>query len=110
MKLLWVLENGRFQRLGSNVEQQVSVRVISATNADLPALIRAGQFREDLYYRLNVIEVHVPALADGRATSRRWPGVPAAGQAAGHSPGRAGLPPLARQRARAAQQPCSAPV
>jgi DNA-binding NtrC family response regulator len=64
MKLLRVLETGRFQRLGSNREQQVKVRLISATNADLPALIRDGQFREDLYYRLNVIEIRVPALAD----------------------------------------------
>jgi DNA-binding NtrC family response regulator len=64
MKLLRVLETGRFQRLGSNKEQQVKVRVISATNADLPAMIRAGQFREDLYYRLNVIHIAVPALAD----------------------------------------------
>jgi DNA-binding NtrC family response regulator len=64
MKLLRVLETGRFQRLGSNREQQVKVRIISATNADLPALIRAGQFREDLYYRINVIEIRVPALVD----------------------------------------------
>jgi DNA-binding NtrC family response regulator len=64
MKLLRVLETGRFQRLGSNKEQQVKVRILSATNADLPALIRAGQFREDLYYRLNVIEIRVPPLAD----------------------------------------------
>ena len=64
MKLLRVLETGRFQRLGSNREQQVTVRILSATNADLPAMIRAGQFREDLYYRLNVIEIRVPALAD----------------------------------------------
>ncbi|HUQ08129.1 MAG TPA: sigma-54 dependent transcriptional regulator [Kofleriaceae bacterium] len=64
MKLLRVLETGRFQRLGSNKEQQVKVRVISATNADLPAMIRAGQFREDLYYRLNVINLAVPPLAD----------------------------------------------
>jgi DNA-binding NtrC family response regulator len=42
----------------------VTVRIISATNADLPALIRAGQFREDLYYRLNVIEIQVPPLGD----------------------------------------------
>src|SRR5207342_593602 len=46
MKLLRVLETGRFQRLGSNRERQVKVRVISATNADLPALIRSGSFRE----------------------------------------------------------------
>jgi DNA-binding NtrC family response regulator len=64
MKLLRVLETGRFQRLGSNREQQVTVRIISATNADLPALIAAGQFREDLYYRLNVIEIQVPPLCD----------------------------------------------
>jgi len=64
MKLLRVLETGRFQRLGSNREQQVKVRILSATNADLPALIRAGQFREDLYYRLNVVEIRIPPLAD----------------------------------------------
>jgi DNA-binding NtrC family response regulator len=64
MKLLRVLETGRFARLGSNRERQVKVRVVSATNADLPAMIREGRFREDLYYRLNVIEIRVPALAD----------------------------------------------
>ena len=64
MKLLRVLETGRFERLGSNKEHQVSVRVISATNADVAAMIRAGTFREDLYYRLNTIEIHVPALAE----------------------------------------------
>jgi DNA-binding NtrC family response regulator len=63
MKLLRVLETGRFERLGSNRERQVQVRIVSATNADLPAMIRAGTFREDLYYRLNVIELQLPALA-----------------------------------------------
>ncbi|TFW13687.1 sigma-54-dependent Fis family transcriptional regulator [Massilia arenosa] len=63
MKLLRVLETGRFERLGSNRERQVRVRVISATNADLPAMIRAGTFREDLFYRLNVIELRLPPLA-----------------------------------------------
>ncbi len=63
MKLLRVLETGRFERLGSNRERQVKVRVISATNADLSAMIRAGTFREDLYYRLNVIELRLPPLA-----------------------------------------------
>ena len=62
MKLLRVLETGRFERLGSSKTRQVKVRVISATNADLPAQIRAGQFREDLYYRLNVVPLVVPAL------------------------------------------------
>jgi DNA-binding NtrC family response regulator len=66
MKLLRVLETGRFQRLGSNRERQVQVRVIAATNADLPAMIRDGLFREDLYYRLNVIELRVPPLSERR--------------------------------------------
>jgi DNA-binding NtrC family response regulator len=64
MKLLRVLETGRFERLGSNKERQVKVRVISATNADLDAMIRTGTFREDLYYRLNTIELRVPPLAE----------------------------------------------
>jgi DNA-binding NtrC family response regulator len=64
MKLLRVLETGRFERLGSNKERQVKVRVISATNADLPVMIRAGSFRQDLLYRLNVIELCLPALAE----------------------------------------------
>jgi DNA-binding NtrC family response regulator len=64
MKLLRVLETGRFERLGSNRERHVNVRVISATNADLPALIRDGSFREDLYYRLNAIELALPPLAE----------------------------------------------
>jgi len=64
MKLLRVLETGRFQRLGSNRERQVKVRIISATNADLPAMIRSGAFRQDLYYRLNVIELALPPLAE----------------------------------------------
>jgi DNA-binding NtrC family response regulator len=63
MKLLRVLETGRFTRLGSNVERQVNVRVISATNANLAEMIAAGSFREDLYYRLNMIELKLPALA-----------------------------------------------
>jgi DNA-binding NtrC family response regulator len=64
VKLLRVLETGQFERLGSGRTRQVKVRVLSATNADLKAMIRAGSFREDLYYRLNVIEVNLPALAD----------------------------------------------
>ena len=67
VKLLRVLETGRFERLGGNRERTVKVRVVSATNADLPALIAAGQFREDLYYRLNAIEVRIPPLAQRSA-------------------------------------------
>jgi DNA-binding NtrC family response regulator len=64
MKLLRVLDTGSFQRLGSNQTRHVKVRVLSATNADLKAMVRDGSFREDLYYRLNVIEVRLPPLAE----------------------------------------------
>ncbi len=64
MKLLRVLETGKFERLGSNKERSVKVRVISATNADIPAMIRSGQFREDLLYRLNLIELKLPPLCE----------------------------------------------
>lgn len=64
MKLLRVLETGKFERLGSNKERSVKVRVISATNADIPAMIRSGQFREDLLYRLNLIELRLPPLSE----------------------------------------------
>jgi DNA-binding NtrC family response regulator len=63
-KLLRVLESGQFERLGSSRTRQVKVRVISATNADVAAMIREGRFREDLYYRLNVIELRLPPLAE----------------------------------------------
>src|SRR5690606_26770373 len=63
VKLLRVLETGRFERLGGNRERSVKVRIVSATNADLPALIAEGRFREDLYYRLNGIELKLPPLA-----------------------------------------------
>ena len=63
-KLLRVLETGRYQRLGSPREWQADVRIVSATNADLPALMKSGQFREDLYYRLNGIELRLPSLRE----------------------------------------------
>lgn len=64
MKLLRVLETGQYERLGSGRTRRAKVRVLSATNADLKAMIKAGTFREDLYYRLNVIEVNLPPLAE----------------------------------------------
>ena len=67
VKLLRVLETGEFQALGSSKTRTTRVRVLSATNADLGALIRDGRFREDLYYRLNVIEIALPPLAERRA-------------------------------------------
>jgi DNA-binding NtrC family response regulator len=65
-KLLRVLQTGEFERLGSNQTRRVAVRIISATNTSLGEAIRLGRFREDLYYRLNVIELQVPALAERR--------------------------------------------
>jgi DNA-binding NtrC family response regulator len=64
VKLLRVLETGQFERLGSGRTRKVKVRVLSATNADLKGMIRTGTFREDLYYRLNVIDVNLPPLAE----------------------------------------------
>ncbi|GAA6154343.1 sigma-54-dependent transcriptional regulator [Pseudoteredinibacter isoporae] len=61
-KLLRVLQSGEFERVGSSQTRKVDVRVITATNEDLPAAIARGDFREDLYYRLNVIELKSPAL------------------------------------------------
>lgn len=62
MKLLRVLQTGEFERIGSSVTKRVNVRVISATNADLPSAVANGEFREDLYYRLNTFELSLPAL------------------------------------------------
>ena len=63
-KLLRVLQTGEYERLGSSETRQANARVVSATNADLRAAVSDGHFREDLYYRLNVIEIAVPPLAD----------------------------------------------
>jgi DNA-binding NtrC family response regulator len=65
-KLLRVLQTGEFERLGSNHTRRTRVRVIAATNTNLRQAIRAGTFREDLFYRLNVIELEVPPLAERR--------------------------------------------
>jgi DNA-binding NtrC family response regulator len=65
-KLLRVLESKTFQRLGSGKDISVDIRILSATNRDLDAAIRDGRFREDLYYRLNVIPVFIPPLRERR--------------------------------------------
>src|ERR1700746_1804625 len=65
-KLLRVLETGEVERVGSSRSRRVNVRVLSATNTDLPAACQAGQFREDLLFRLNTVEIHVPALRERR--------------------------------------------
>jgi DNA-binding NtrC family response regulator len=63
-KLLRVLEEKSFERIGGNKTIQVNVRVIAATNKDLPSQIAAGKFREDLYYRINVLPVQLPPLKE----------------------------------------------
>ena len=64
VKLLRVLQDQTFEPLGDSHTRQVNVRVVCATNADLPRLIEEGRFREDLYYRINLITVHLPPLRE----------------------------------------------
>ncbi|EGY25883.1 sensory box protein [Desulfovibrio sp. A2] len=66
VKLLRVLETKRIERVGDNASREVDVRIIAATNRDLGRLVRAGRFREDLLFRINVIPIHLPPLADRR--------------------------------------------
>ncbi len=67
VKLLRVLQEQEFERIGGTQTIKVDVRVIAATHRDLPQLMREGRFREDLYYRLNVIPVHIPPLRERKA-------------------------------------------
>jgi DNA-binding NtrC family response regulator len=63
-RLLCVLETGEFERVGSSRTRRVDVRIVSATNADLDAEVKAGRFREDLLFRLNTVEIRVPPLRE----------------------------------------------
>ena len=66
-KLLRVAQDGRFQRIGSNREWRTNARILAATNRDLEKEVEKGSFREDLFYRLNVMEIFVPPLRERRA-------------------------------------------
>jgi len=65
-KLLRVLETGEFERVGSSKTRRSDVRIISATNADLAEEVTSGRFRQDLLFRLNTVEIHLPPLRDRR--------------------------------------------
>jgi transcriptional regulator with PAS, ATPase and Fis domain len=63
-KLLRVTQDGRFQRVGSNTEIRTNVRILAATNRNLEDEVKSGRFREDLFYRLNVVELNIPPLRE----------------------------------------------
>jgi len=63
-KLLRVTQQGRFNRVGSNLELQTNARILAATNRNLDEAVKAGRFREDLFYRLNVVELNIPPLRE----------------------------------------------
>lgn len=67
VRLLRVLENGEFMKVGSSKMQKADVRIVAATNLNMTEAIKKGKFREDLYYRLSTIEIHVPPLRDRKS-------------------------------------------
>ena len=71
-KVLRLLQDGNFERVGSNETMRVDVRTIAATNRDLETLVKEGEFREDLFYRLHVFTIELPACAIARTTFRSW--------------------------------------
>ena len=74
-KILRVLEEGEFRRVGEQKCIPVDTRILSATNRDLGRMMIEGRFREDLYYRLNTMTIHVPPCGSGGATSSFWPSI-----------------------------------
>jgi PAS domain S-box-containing protein len=64
MRLLRVLQESEFERVGESIPRKVNVRIVAATNRNISEMVKQGSFREDLYYRLNVVQMEVPALRD----------------------------------------------
>jgi hypothetical protein len=112
-KLLRVLEDQSFRRLGGLKDIQLDLRVVAATNKNLREAVKEGAFRQDLYFRLNVIQIVIPPCASGPKTSCRWRAssssttTASSGAASKASPRRRAVAAgarLARQRARTAQR------
>src|SRR5207247_9777376 len=70
-KLLHILQDLRFARVGGHGSIEIDTRVIAATNRNLEVALARGEFREDLYYRLNVVELHIPPLRERRRSEER---------------------------------------
>ena len=71
VRLLRVLESGEFIKVGSSKVQKTNVRIVAATNVNMMEAISKGKFREDLYYRLSTVEIHLPPLRDRKEDSMK---------------------------------------
>ncbi len=74
-KLLRALQEKEIDRLGGASAVRINVRILATSNRDLPAAVRQGTFREDLYFRLNVVSLRIPPLRERPATSRHSPSI-----------------------------------
>jgi DNA-binding NtrC family response regulator len=94
-RLLRALETGEYERVGSSRTQRADVRVVSATNADLPVMIRDGRFREDLLFRINTVEIRLPPLRERREEILELANAQLARKAAQYARAVTGFDPLA---------------